>query len=314
MKLSIASSWCLLSLMLVLLSFSHKANAFVRQSPLIIQRNHHSPSSFGSSSQFYMLRHSDNNNDGSLRTSSFSTPTTKKMRKRDVFKRLTRVRLSNKRNDDSEEVSNSSDSTAAEDGEETKNNLLEGFQAYMDDLFKPLLDKIPPPVLSVMKAFFKKVGEIWNGVKVALFSFVAGSILTLAAILVPVYSSVEQLSEPVTLFETILSDLDAGYVDPVDTNRLFETGVSAMLRSLDPYTEFEAREEAQQLNEGIRGKYGGVGLVISGATPRDVERIEQKLPQKPKSGSKLLPQEAVDDNKQIDDGDMSSSSVLSADL
>jgi C-terminal processing protease CtpA/Prc len=149
-----------------------------------------------------------------------------------------------------------------------------------------------------------------------LVGFLFGCFLTVGAILVPVYSSVETLSEPVTLFETILSDLDAGYVDPVDTNKLFETGVSAMLRSLDPYTEFEAREEAQQLTEGIRGLYGGVGLVIAGATPKDIVRM-QKAASSPtsqqQSGSKLLPQDAIEDSSQLDDGDMSTSSKTSQD-
>uniref|UniRef100_A0A7S1FLL2 PDZ domain-containing protein n=1 Tax=Corethron hystrix TaxID=216773 RepID=A0A7S1FLL2_9STRA len=66
-----------------------------------------------------------------------------------------------------------------------------------------------------------------------------------------------------TLFENILSDLDARYVDAVDTRRLFETGVGAMLRSLDPYTEFENRKDAVAMNEMVTGKYAGVGLVIA---------------------------------------------------
>ena len=37
-----------------------------------------------------------------------------------------------------------------------------------------------------------------------------------------------------------------------------------MLRSLDPYSEFEGIQEAVEMTESIEGKYGGVGLVISG--------------------------------------------------
>mmetsp|Transcript_11303 Transcript_11303/g.18709 ORF Transcript_11303/g.18709 Transcript_11303/m.18709 type:complete len:656 (-) Transcript_11303:249-2216(-) len=106
-----------------------------------------------------------------------------------------------------------------------------------------------------------------------ILSFVAGIMITSAAIFVPVYNQVENLSEPITLFETILNDIDRGYVDEVDTNKLFETGVNAMLRSLDPYTEFEGKQDAVALNESIEGKYGGVGLVISGATPRDIAKL-----------------------------------------
>ena len=63
-----------------------------------------------------------------------------------------------------------------------------------------------------------------------------------------------------TLFETILSDLDAGYVEPVDSYKLFETGITAMLNSLDPYTEFENMQDAELMTESIEGKYGGVWL------------------------------------------------------
>eukprot|EP00535_Pseudo-nitzschia_heimii_P013645 CAMPEP_0197194936 /NCGR_PEP_ID=MMETSP1423-20130617/30172_1 /TAXON_ID=476441 /ORGANISM="Pseudo-nitzschia heimii, Strain UNC1101" /LENGTH=902 /DNA_ID=CAMNT_0042648455 /DNA_START=288 /DNA_END=2993 /DNA_ORIENTATION=+ len=180
----------------------------------------------------------------------------------------------------------------------------------LDEISEKILSFLPPPVVEFLTAVFTKIKEILPNLQIAVFSFATGAILTLGAILVPVYSSVENLSQPVTLFETILADLDAGYVDPVDTNKLFETGVSAMLKSLDPYTEFEAKEDAQQLNEGIMGRYGGVGLVISGATPRDLKEIQKvtggkdvasssvnKLKQDATpSGSKLLPDDAVQDS------------------
>jgi hypothetical protein len=39
---------------------------------------------------------------------------------------------------------------------------------------------------------------------------------------------------------------------------------AGMLRTLDPYTEFENVEQALELQESVSGQYGGVGLVISG--------------------------------------------------
>lgn len=180
-----------------------------------------------------------------------------------------------------------------------------------DTVAQKVTEVVPQPLLDALSTLAEKVSTFWPNVKLAVLSFVAGGVLMLTAILVPVYSSIETLSEPVTLFETILADLDAGYVDPVDTNKLFETGVSAMLRSLDPYTEFEAREEAQQLTEGIMGKYGGVGLVIAGVTPRDIAEM-RKVTGTPApassttidqpTGSKLLPQDAIEDSMMDEDG------------
>lgn len=76
-------------------------------------------------------------------------------------------------------------------------------------------------------------------------------------------SSVEAIAKPVELFEDILMDLQAGYVDEVEPNKLFETATSAMLKSLDPYTEFENMASAKAMQESVSGKYGGVGMVIS---------------------------------------------------
>jgi carboxyl-terminal processing protease len=189
-------------------------------------------------------------------------------------------------------------------------NFKEDVSQRLEEISQNIIAVLPPVLVEFLATIFAKIKAALPNLKIAVLSFSTGAVLMLAAILVPVYNSVENLSQPVTLFETILADLDAGYVDPVDTNKLFETGVSAMLKSLDPYTEFEAKEEAQQMNEGIMGRYGGVGLVISGATPRDVNEIKKitggtdvasssvnKLKEEstPK-GSKLLPDDAIQDS------------------
>jgi len=209
------------------------------------------------------------------------------------------------------------------------------FEGIREELSRKILSVLPAPVVVLLAKIFARVKTAIPSLKIAFLSFSAGAVLTLGAILVPVYSSVESLSQPVTLFETILADLEYGYVDPVDTNKLFETGIQAMLKSLDPYTEFEAKEEAQQMNEGIMGRYGGVGLVISGATPRDMTEIKKitegagassssssssssslQKGNMPK-GSKLLPDDAIqdsmdNDNDNINDSSQSSSSSSSS--
>ena len=208
-----------------------------------------------------------------------------------------------------------------------KNKLISKVDTITEERKKgmeKLISFLPESIVEFLTNIYTKFKTAIPNLKVAFLSFATGAILMLAAILAPVYSSVETLSQPVTLFETILADLDRGYVDPVDTNKLFETGVSAMLRSLDPYTEFEAREEAQQMNEGIIGRYGGVGLVISGATPRDLKEIQkvnddqqQQLIQSNENiqqGSKPLPGDTVQDlmNSGESNGSQSSPSSSSS--
>ena len=157
--------------------------------------------------------------------------------------------------------------------------------------------------------------------KVAIPSFVLGGIATVSFLFLPIltdyydafsgaastssfYSSTtdtkiakNNINQPVILFETILNDLNDAYVDDVDIQKLFETGVKAMTSSLDPYTEFESRQEAQDLEESVSGKYGGVGLVIRGSTlTAAAEEIAlEPVPQEESKDSKSPIVKNVDD-------------------
>lgn len=75
------------------------------------------------------------------------------------------------------------------------------------------------------------------------------------------------LREKVTLFDFILQDISSSYVDKVDINKLFETGVNSMLGTLDPYTQFENNAQAVEMSVKTNGRYAGVGLGISLADP-----------------------------------------------
>jgi carboxyl-terminal processing protease len=191
-----------------------------------------------------------------------------------------------------------SNSNTDDDKEDNSNAIVEDKIAAIKSL---LTERIPPKIL----LFFEELLTKFLNARMIIISFLAGVILTGALIFVPVYNQVETLSEPVTLFETILADINRGYVDEVDTNKLFETGISAMLRSLDPYTEFEGKQEAVALTESIDGRYGGVGLVISGATPRDIAKTKKEESRTVSTikDSKLLPQDAIQDNLELKDGD-----------
>jgi len=73
----------------------------------------------------------------------------------------------------------------------------------------------------------------------------------------------KKIEEKAALFGEILKDLQDAYVEPVDIDKLAETGYNAMLSSLDPFTEFENPQAAQQMKVQTYGNYGGVGLIIA---------------------------------------------------
>lgn len=64
------------------------------------------------------------------------------------------------------------------------------------------------------------------------------------------------------LFSAIYKNLDMMYVDTLDASEVIGTGIKAMLRSLDPYTEYYAPEDVKNLKTMLTGKYAGIGSTI----------------------------------------------------
>jgi len=52
------------------------------------------------------------------------------------------------------------------------------------------------------------------------------------------------------------------YVDTLDANTVIGTGINAMLRSLDPYTEYYPEEKQKDLKLLMTGKYAGIGALV----------------------------------------------------
>ena len=60
------------------------------------------------------------------------------------------------------------------------------------------------------------------------------------------------VQDKVQVFAEILNDINAAYVDPLDLDKITETGFNAMLQSLDPYTEFENPKATTQVGASPR--------------------------------------------------------------
>lgn len=52
------------------------------------------------------------------------------------------------------------------------------------------------------------------------------------------------------------------YVDTLDADEVIGNGINAMLRSLDPYTEYYPESEVKELKNMLTGKYAGIGSVV----------------------------------------------------
>jgi carboxyl-terminal processing protease len=93
--------------------------------------------------------------------------------------------------------------------------------------------------------------------KVLLLALVAGGLIGIST----EYNDFE-IAKNLELFSNIFRELNTHYVDEVDPEKLMETGVKAMLKSLDPYTTYIPADEVAQFNSTITGRYGGLGVSV----------------------------------------------------
>ena len=64
------------------------------------------------------------------------------------------------------------------------------------------------------------------------------------------------------VFNTIYKQLELMYVDTLDADEVVGNGIKAMLRSLDPYTEYYPQEKMEDVTQMRTGTYAGVGAMI----------------------------------------------------
>lgn len=58
----------------------------------------------------------------------------------------------------------------------------------------------------------------------------------------------------------IIEVINREYVDTINAKELFEKSISQLMHDLDPHSTYISAENLQEMNEGIKGQYGGVGI------------------------------------------------------
>lgn len=71
-----------------------------------------------------------------------------------------------------------------------------------------------------------------------------------------------EVAKNLEIFNTLYKQLDLMYVDTLDADKVVTVGIDAMLRSLDPYTEYYPEEKQKELKTMLTGKYAGIGALI----------------------------------------------------
>ena len=72
-----------------------------------------------------------------------------------------------------------------------------------------------------------------------------------------------KVAKNLDVFNAIYKNLDLMYVDTLDADEVIGNGIKAMLRSLDPYTEYYPEDKSAEFKQMLTGKYAGIGSIIS---------------------------------------------------
>lgn len=72
-----------------------------------------------------------------------------------------------------------------------------------------------------------------------------------------------QVQSNISIFSSIIKQLNANYVDSLDMDEIVKTGIDAMLYKLDPYTEYYNTKEQREFRDRNAGEYAGIGSYIT---------------------------------------------------
>lgn len=71
-----------------------------------------------------------------------------------------------------------------------------------------------------------------------------------------------QLAKNLDIFNAVVKELDMFYVDTIDASKTIQQGIDNMLYSLDPYTNYFPEDNQSELEQMIKGSFGGIGSWI----------------------------------------------------
>ncbi|MBC7568314.1 MAG: S41 family peptidase [Spirosoma sp.] len=71
-----------------------------------------------------------------------------------------------------------------------------------------------------------------------------------------------EIARNLDIYATLFKELNLYYVDEINPNRMVKTSIDAMLKALDPYTNFFAEDEIEDYRTMTTGRYNGIGALI----------------------------------------------------
>lgn len=71
-----------------------------------------------------------------------------------------------------------------------------------------------------------------------------------------------EISKNLDIFTSVYKEINVSYVDEVEPGSLIKAAIDAMLKSLDPYTNFYSEAQSEDYRYQLTGEYGGIGATI----------------------------------------------------
>ncbi len=79
-----------------------------------------------------------------------------------------------------------------------------------------------------------------------------------------------EIARNLDIYATLFKELNLYYVDEINPNRMVKTSIDAMLKALDPYTNFFAEDEIEDYRTMTTGRYNGIGALIGQRQGRNI--------------------------------------------
>ena len=96
-----------------------------------------------------------------------------------------------------------------------------------------------------------------------------------------------EIAKNLDVFATMFKELNALYVDEISPTKTIHTGINAMLKELDPYTNFYAEDAIEDYRTTSTGQYNGVGITVNERNGKHIVQMVYESSPADKAGIKI---------------------------
>ncbi len=124
---------------------------------------------------------------------------------------------------------------------------------------------------------------MWNKIRGGiLIAFIGISVFAFTPV-----NNYFDIAKNLDIFATLFKEVNTYYVDDVDPEKIINTGIEAMLSSLDPYTNYIPEKDLDDYRTMTTGEYAGIGSLIGKVGGKNMVTMPNKGFPAEKAGIKI---------------------------